>query len=414
MCDDYRAVGPRVLQSSEPCLDHKLYFGSVANSMVTLFAMTIGAEWSEVVRPLWPDFPASVIFMMLFTMMTSCAILNLIIGSIVDESNRASTEEEQEMFVRKRLEKLFTVSSFRKHIFQQAAGDDGVLSRKEFETFSKMPHVETGATCSLQDMLSDLGLPSGFTLGDVHQMLDRDGDNQLSAKEFEEGLIRLINSDDFQRTCMLQLDLSQCQANMVEIKSMHSDIHTGVHQCQAMLVELRALHAELHCMHRDIHRDICNLGRMTVSPIARAPDDVDIPAWRSQEVPPSFQVDQVTIVNEPSARLDVDLLQLKLREEVDKLQDSLAAHIHQLRDVPFKTHQRPNAESSSRELSSLPTQSFNIKIQGPSERSLDGRQKLQQIPQSDRDNHTNAGDDGLTRPRSEWAILKKDYIMRLS
>eukprot|EP00747_Dinoflagellata_sp_TGD_P112436 gnl/TRDRNA2_/TRDRNA2_171472_c2_seq1.p1 gnl/TRDRNA2_/TRDRNA2_171472_c2~~gnl/TRDRNA2_/TRDRNA2_171472_c2_seq1.p1 ORF type:complete len:204 (+),score=8.06 gnl/TRDRNA2_/TRDRNA2_171472_c2_seq1:32-643(+) len=202
---------------------------------------------------------------------------------------------------------------------------------------------------------------------------------------------------------------------MVEMKSMHSEIHTGVTQCQSVLMELKQMHSELHCMHRDIHNA---LRRMTSGPMAGVSDDLDIPV--RQEVAQYSHVEKVTSVNELSAKLDVDLLQHKLREEVDKLHNSLAAHICQLRDASCNT-QRPKSESSSGKLSSLPAQSISIKVQQPCEQPFDegdGRQRPQQISQSqcasrDRQDATNTEDNGLPTFRSQWAILERDYVSRL-
>jgi voltage-gated sodium channel len=76
------------------------HFGSIGNSMFTLFQVMTGDGWSDVVRPLLPAHPwAGWGFFIPFIVLSSFAVLNLFIAVIVEalqEGQAAEFEEKQE------------------------------------------------------------------------------------------------------------------------------------------------------------------------------------------------------------------------------------------------------------------------------------------------------------------------------
>merc|ERR1719469_1126537 len=76
------------------------------------------------------------------------------------------------------------------------------LSRDELEAWAhKRPE--------LVEVLRDIELPRGFTLNDIYLMFDEELGGGLSKQEFVNGMFRLLFSDDYQRSCMLQLSVAE-------------------------------------------------------------------------------------------------------------------------------------------------------------------------------------------------------------
>lgn len=59
------------------------------------------------------------------------------------------------------------------------------------------------------DMLKQINLPLGFGLNDLYLMLDQDMNNQVTSREFVDGMYRLVYSNEFQHICLAHLSIAQ-------------------------------------------------------------------------------------------------------------------------------------------------------------------------------------------------------------
>ena len=73
------------------------WFGTIGNSMYTLFQIMTLESWSMgIVRPVMQEFPLAWLFFVPFILVTTFAILNLFIGIIVDAMQQISKDDNHE------------------------------------------------------------------------------------------------------------------------------------------------------------------------------------------------------------------------------------------------------------------------------------------------------------------------------
>lgn len=185
------------------------YFGTIVRSIVTLFGVCLLAEWSTVVRPVFENQPWVTPFFFIFVILTSCGVLNVIIGVIVERTNDAAQElreREAELARQARMELIKTIGQQMSRL-----DDEESISKQEMEKYSDEPEM--------QQMLLDIELPKGFSILDLYSILDEDADEALTYDEFVNGMYRLIYATDFQRICMMQLSMAKVRNQMRGLNS---------------------------------------------------------------------------------------------------------------------------------------------------------------------------------------------------
>ncbi|KAF4677932.1 hypothetical protein FOL47_008036 [Perkinsus chesapeaki] len=163
--------------------DHKEYFGTVLRSMYTLFQIVTLENWADgIVRHVVSNEPLMVIFFVLFIMLTSFGLMNLVIGIIVE--NTLATARNNEDRIRRRQEKERSrVLAHLKDIFEMADQDEsGSLTVEEFRQAIRNPEVES--------KLKLIDLPVADA-EELFMVLDHDGSGELSVDEFIGGCVRL-------------------------------------------------------------------------------------------------------------------------------------------------------------------------------------------------------------------------------
>ena len=81
------------------------WFGTIGNSMYTLFQIMTLESWSMgIVRPVMKEFPLAWLFFVPFILVTTFAILNLFIGIIVDAMQQIAKDGNHE---EKKTEKIY-------------------------------------------------------------------------------------------------------------------------------------------------------------------------------------------------------------------------------------------------------------------------------------------------------------------
>ena len=82
------------------------WFGTIGNSMYTLFQIMTLESWSMgIVRPLMKEYPLAWIFFVPFILVTTFAILNLFIGIIVDAMQQISGHDKENDLAEKDMHK---------------------------------------------------------------------------------------------------------------------------------------------------------------------------------------------------------------------------------------------------------------------------------------------------------------------
>ena len=82
------------------------WFGTIGNSMYTLFQIMTLESWSMgIVRPVMKEYPLAWLFFVPFILVTTFAILNLFIGIIVDAMQQISGNEKENDLTKKDIHK---------------------------------------------------------------------------------------------------------------------------------------------------------------------------------------------------------------------------------------------------------------------------------------------------------------------
>jgi len=98
---------------------HPEYFGSLGNSAFSLFTVMTLEGWPDLAREIMRTHPLAWIFFISFIVLSSWAVLNLVIGVIVDSMHSYSREEEVELehaILRNQLKMMDEISALRREV----------------------------------------------------------------------------------------------------------------------------------------------------------------------------------------------------------------------------------------------------------------------------------------------------------
>lgn len=98
---------------------HPEYFGSIGESAFSLFTVMTLEGWPDLAREIMRTHPLAWIFFIAFIILSSWAVLNLVIGVIVDSMHSYSREEEVELehaILRNQLKMMDEIAALRRQI----------------------------------------------------------------------------------------------------------------------------------------------------------------------------------------------------------------------------------------------------------------------------------------------------------
>ncbi|WP_205471757.1 ion transporter [Nocardioides sp. SYSU D00038] len=73
------------------------HFGSLGTSLLSLFQVTTGDDWANVIRPVTDAYPAAWLFFIAFIVVATYIVLNLFIAVAVEALDRESEEDREEI-----------------------------------------------------------------------------------------------------------------------------------------------------------------------------------------------------------------------------------------------------------------------------------------------------------------------------
>lgn len=171
------------------------YFSDMSHTMMTLVDIALLTEWSDVVRPVMKRQPGLLPFFFLFALLTSFAMLNVMIGVIVDSTGAARRAIDVQC---KRVE---MDDAFQIWIEKMKAG--GITEGADAQDENQRDIVVLEIMQSLLDRHDSIPFPTGLKAEDLISLMDFDASGKLSFKEFQQGLERLFLGDSFQLTCLM-------------------------------------------------------------------------------------------------------------------------------------------------------------------------------------------------------------------
>jgi len=179
-----------------------------------------------------------------FVVCATFGILNLIIGVITERTAAVQREYRDMDDLRKDGIRMKNIEKIADIMFSTAesAGDDpneATISKdKMLEFINSEAHGS-----NISNLIRDVKLPVGYDVTDCHAMFDRDATGTITQKEFVEGMGRLIFSNEFQRSCMVQSGLADV---MVEMKAIEVRLCVRLDQLEEnILGKVKASPAEL-------------------------------------------------------------------------------------------------------------------------------------------------------------------------
>lgn len=163
--------------------NHEEFFGTVPKSMFTLFQVLTLESWAEgVARHVITRDPVMAIPFILFLMIATFGLLNLVVGVIVENTLAAARNNEEKLRKQQERERTRVLGHLR-DIFEMADEDgSGTLTIDEFREALRNPDVV--------NKLKLIDLP----VSDAEELfivLDHDGSGELSVDEFIGGCVRL-------------------------------------------------------------------------------------------------------------------------------------------------------------------------------------------------------------------------------
>jgi len=188
-----------------------VYVGNVVSSMYSLFQALTLESWSmALARPMMKKQSWLVFFFVAFLFLTTFGMLNIIIGVLVDNTLRASKEQAEAEIQEQHTEARNCLRDL-KEIFENADQDgSGILDKQEFVSIMQQRAV--------QDALRMIEVPY-TNPGNLFELLDRDGSNTLTLKEFIDGSLRLkaAPTNGARRRSIMRL--RKVEATLRDIKS---------------------------------------------------------------------------------------------------------------------------------------------------------------------------------------------------
>lgn len=195
---------PEVIDEQETLANYNPYicFGNMMSSMLTLFNMATFTEWAEIVRPVAIKQPMYVPVFLFFALSVGFGVMNVLIGVIVDVVTAESKRIDTDLKDRAKKQKLATLDHIQEVLTSIDVNGDGKLDLNELGQALK-------STKQLKALIAKINLPSGWSSNELLDMLDNSGAGYITHSEFTTTLFRLLDSDDFQQTCILQASINQ-------------------------------------------------------------------------------------------------------------------------------------------------------------------------------------------------------------
>jgi len=191
------------------------WFGTVPRSMFTLFQIMTLESWANgIVRPIMEEKPESLVYFLSFILLTTFAFLNMITGVIVENTMKASAENEKKTTERKTIMPVLLGL-----LGNMDVNGDGLLSGDEMTEAIKNPEV-------FED-LSEIGV-SMAEFSSLYEIYDKTDDGAVEYKEFVASFFNL--NEDVTRKELLVLQASQSRSlkRIVDIKALMTEMQSNL------------------------------------------------------------------------------------------------------------------------------------------------------------------------------------------
>jgi len=156
-------------------------FGTLGRSMFTLFQVMTLDDWPSVARNAMNEMPWIVMIFILFLLVTTFSIMNVITAVIVESTLESAMTRDADI-VKQREQELKAATKKILEVFQHADVDgDHTLTKEEF--------VQSCGTLEVQRYLEEVGVDPNQA-ANLFDILDVNEDSSLEMSEFVNGMLR--------------------------------------------------------------------------------------------------------------------------------------------------------------------------------------------------------------------------------
>lgn len=174
------------------------YFGNIIYSMFTLFQVITLEGWPSVARAAMKVEPWVWIVFVVFLLLTTFSIMNMIVSVIVDSTLEHARNEKLDLLHAQEAEMSAAVVKI-DEIFKRADVDrNGSITKEEL--------LSGLAVKEIQQFLQEVGVDLHFA-EHVFDVIDHDGSGELDAREFSTGLAKARGDAKAQDVLAFQCDL---------------------------------------------------------------------------------------------------------------------------------------------------------------------------------------------------------------
>jgi len=196
------------IEADDRIFEEEGYFENLFASMSTLLNVIIGAEWMAIADPILRKQPHLMIPLLAFLIVGSFGILNCIVGVIVD----ATADSKKHFELAERFQQLHKLSNMWVEKTESAG-----LGEKEIMRFRSGHLREKRAERKLLilEVLDEIiksetvKFPAGTSAHDLYDVIDDNGNGDISHEEFVLGMGQLLLADQFQLTCQQSISLAK-------------------------------------------------------------------------------------------------------------------------------------------------------------------------------------------------------------
>jgi len=177
-------IGHQYAEWGEDADDIHKYWGTVPNSMQTLFQYLTLDDWGMISRLVCKKMGWMMPIFILYVVFAAFVVLSLLTGVMAEHMNAVRREEDEKLKQESHSRMLAAIRVFYKAFRSADTEADGVIAREEFATI----FMDKQFAKQLQNFDVDL---QGINAEDIFKCLDLDNDGSITWEEFKFGLIEL-------------------------------------------------------------------------------------------------------------------------------------------------------------------------------------------------------------------------------
>jgi len=186
--------------------DIQKYFGSLGSALFSHFCVVTLEGWPDIANSALAYNSAWALYFVFMIVLTNFALVNLMVGVIVERIINFSTEQENalESFVAESDQFRTTLHT----LFDTASLDPtGIVTREEVRNLLEHPHTH--------DIFMAVGINPNIPPQTLHNIMDLHRDGPTNFQEFFEACLRLCGSKHNIHSVFVQSDICEAQRTLI-------------------------------------------------------------------------------------------------------------------------------------------------------------------------------------------------------